>query len=193
MNSLVHCPHCGETDCLEVTNGAEFSGHDEEDYPHSPFAVVCNANKGGCGAMGGFAPTKETAAIKWNQRSAEVVVDRKRLREMFGGKCAYCGKPLSKIFHADHVAPIYREWTDTSRPQHSGKDVEENIFPACPRCNIRKSVLTVEAFRYEISMQVERLRRDSSAFNLAEDFGIIAETGKPVVFWFEKYCESAGV
>ena len=119
-------------------------------------------------------------------------MDRKQLREMFGGKCAYCGKPLCKMFHADHVAPIYRGWTDASRPRHAGKDVEENLFPACPRCNIRKGVFSVEAFRDEVTMQLKRLRRDSSAFNLAEDFGIIEETGKPVVFWFEKYRESAG-
>ena len=120
-------------------------------------------------------------------------MDRKALRELFGGKCAYCGNPLSKTFHADHVAPIYRGWADATKPRHSGKDVEENLFPACPRCNIRKSVLSVEAFRDEIAMQLKRLRRDSSAFNLAEDFGIVQETGKPVVFWFEKYRGSAGV
>lgn len=109
------------------------------------------------------------------------------LREMFDGKCAYCGKPLGKIFHADHVSPVYRGWADASRPKHAGKDVEENLFPVCPRCNIRKATFSVEGFRYEIYMQLKRLRRASSAFNLAEDFGIIVETGKPVVFWFEKY------
>ena len=109
------------------------------------------------------------------------------LREMFGGKCAYCGKPLGNIFHADHVAPIYRGWIGASRPKRAGKDVEENLFPACPRCNIRKATFSVEGFRYEISMQAKRLRRDSAAFHLAVDFGIILETRKPVVFWFEKY------
>ena len=120
-------------------------------------------------------------------------MDRKRLREMFGGKCAYCGKLLGKVFHADHIAPIYRGWIDVSRLRHSGKDVEENLFPACPRCNIRKATFSVEDFREEISMQLKRLQRDSSAFNLAEDFGIVSETRRPVVFWFEKYRESAGV
>lgn len=119
-------------------------------------------------------------------------MDRKQLREMFGGKCAYCGKPLGKVFHADHAVPIYRGWTDASRPSHSGKDVAENLFPACPRCNIRKGVLSVEAFRGEVAMQIKRLWRDSSAFRLAEDFGIIAETGNTVVFWFEK-CRAATV
>jgi hypothetical protein len=114
-------------------------------------------------------------------------MDRIRLRDMFDGKCAYCGKPLGKIFHADHVAPIYRGWANVSRPKHAGIDCSENLFPACPRCNIRKATFSVEGFRYEISMQAKRLRRDSAAFNLAVDFGIISETGKPVEFWFEKY------
>ena len=116
-----------------------------------------------------------------------MIVDRNKLREMFDGKCAYCGKPLGKIFHADHVAPIYRGYIDTSRPKHAGKDCSDNLFPACPRCNIRKATLSVEDFRYEISMQLKRLQRDSAAFNLVEDFEVIVETGKPIIFWYEKY------
>lgn len=114
-------------------------------------------------------------------------MDRKLLREMFGGKCAYCGKPLGRVFHADHVAPIYRGCTDVSRPSHSGNDDEENLFPACPRCNMRKGVLSVDEFRREIGMQLKRLRRDSSAFRLAEDYGLIKETRKHIDFWFELF------
>jgi len=57
--------------CIEVVSGAEFSGLNEDEYyPHSDsFAAVCNVNKGGCGAMGGFAPTEATAEIKWNTRA----------------------------------------------------------------------------------------------------------------------------
>ena len=113
--------------------------------------------------------------------------ERDELRQLFGGKCAYCGKPLGKIFHADHVAPIYRGWEGRIRPERAGEDVKGNLFPSCPRCNNRKNVLTVEGFREEIRLQAERLRRDSPAFRLAEDFGIIEETGNPVVFWFETF------
>lgn len=118
-------------------------------------------------------------------------VDRKHLREMFGGRCAYCGKQLGKIFHEDHVEPIYRGWADASRPKRAGKDVAENLFPACPRCNIRKATFSIEEFRDEISMQVKRLRRDSSAFRIAEDFGVVIETRNSIVFWFEKYRNSS--
>jgi hypothetical protein len=116
-----------------------------------------------------------------------MAIDRDKLRNLFGGKCAYCGKLLDKVFHADHVAPIYRGWPGEIKPQRAGEDIFSNLFPSCPRCNIRKGVFTVEEFREEIMLQSERMRRDSSAFRLAEDFGIIKETGNPVVFWFEKY------
>lgn len=70
VNRYVPCPHCGKVETVEIVSGAEFSGVDEEEYyPHSDaFAAVCNVNKGGCGAMSGFAPTEQTAEIKWNTR-----------------------------------------------------------------------------------------------------------------------------
>lgn len=111
---------------------------------------------------------------------------RDKVRAKFGGKCAYCGKPLGRVFHEDHVAPIYRGWMKDKRPEWAGKDVEENLFPACPRCNLWKKTFTVDQFRAEIAMQVDRLRRDSAAFRLAEDFGVVEQTEKPIVFWFEK-------
>ena len=113
-------------------------------------------------------------------------MNRDQLRDMFGGKCAYCGQPLGRVFHADHVAPLYRGWTRL-RPKHAGDDAEANIVPTCPRCNIRKGVLSLEDFRAEIAMQPVRLSLRSPAFRLAEDFGLIAKTREPVVFWFERY------
>ena len=109
--------------------------------------------------------------------------DRSAIKVMFGGRCAYCGKLLGNKWHADHVAPIYRGWGD--KPAHAGKDNRGNLFPACPRCNLRKSALSLEDFRHEIAAQVYRLRRYSAAFRLAEDFGLIAETGNLVGFFFE--------
>lgn len=40
-------------------------------------------------------------------------------------RCAYCDKPAS---HLDHVHPLSR----------GGEDVEKNILPACPECNLSK-------------------------------------------------------
>ena len=103
--------------------------------------------------------------------------DRLMVYKMFDCKCAYCGEKLKSNFHIDHTDPKYR----------GGKDDKENKFPACPRCNIRKSVFTIEQFRHEISEQVNRLRRNSNQFRLAESFNQIKETNAPVIFWFEKY------
>jgi hypothetical protein len=110
---------------------------------------------------------------------------RDRVRLMFGGKCAYCGVYLEKTFHMDHVEPIYRGWVE--RPSRSGIDVEDNLFPSCPRCNLWKKAFSVEEFRNEISLQIERLRKYSAPFRLAESFGMIKESEVPIVFWFEKY------
>ena len=112
------------------------------------------------------------------------MINRDIIYSMFDGRCAYCGKMLDKHWHVDHVAPIYRGWNN--KPDHAGEDRPDNLFPACPRCNLRKTVLSVEDFRREIVAQVERLRRDSAAFRLAEDFGLVRAMGYPVVFWFEK-------
>ena len=37
--------------------------------------------------------------------------NREKIRMMFGGRCAYCGRELpEKGWHADHVEPVLREW-----------------------------------------------------------------------------------
>ena len=115
--------------------------------------------------------------------------EREELRAMFGGRCAYCGRELGERFHADHVEPIFRGWTEPTRPSRAGTDSVENLFPACKRCNLWKSTLTVEDFRTAISHQVFQLNRDSSNYRMAKDFGQIKETEDPVIFWFEKYRE----
>ena len=117
-------------------------------------------------------------------------IDRVKLRAKFGGRCAYCGKPLEKIFHADHVEPICRTWTEgalASQGRTKGEDSEDNLFPSCPRCNRWKSMMTIEEFRIEIYAQNERVRRYSAEYRLAEDFGLVRATGQNVVFYFEKH------
>jgi hypothetical protein len=102
---------------------------------------------------------------------------REALRMMFGGRCAYCGEVLDDKFHREHVHPRYR----------GGSDSEENIWPACEKCNRFKSTFSIEQFRGELALQLERARRYSINFRMAEKFGLVKETAKPVVFWFEQY------
>ena len=113
---------------------------------------------------------------------------RKRIFDKSGGRCWYCGTDLhGKRWHEDHFTPIYRGHdVDRSKNNFYGEDVEENKVPACAPCNLFKSVFTVEEFRSEISMQVERARKSSVNFRTAERFGMIHVIEKPVVFWFEE-------
>jgi hypothetical protein len=109
--------------------------------------------------------------------------ERESIRKLFGGKCAYCGKPLTNRWHVDHVTPMFRR-----RPGSDERDAAAVKYPACARCNLWKKTFSVEQFRQEIKAQPARLRRDSAAFRLAEDFlGVTDEHSRPVVFWFERY------
>lgn len=72
------------------------------------------------------------------------------------------------------------------KPEIVGEDEIENMFPSCPRCNLWKKTFDIETFRQEIGKQVERLRRDSSQFRMAEDYGLISENSSEVEFYFEQ-------
>lgn len=63
----------------------------------------------------------------------------------------------------------------------------ENLFPASAPCNLLKTSYSLEMFRKQVSLQVERGRKSSMNFRTAERFGLIEAVEKPVVFWFEKY------
>lgn len=67
-----------------------------------------------------------------------------------------------------------------------------NLFPACAPCNLLKTTYSLEMFRKQISLQVERARKSSMNFRTAERFGQISIVEKPIVFWFEQYSEKNG-
>jgi len=130
---------------------------------------------------------------------------RNRVWDKSGGYCWYCGNKLpEKGWHADHCNAVYRTpsrkshdsaWgevpesikklLDNGGMQKPQNDTIENIVPACAPCNLFKSVFSVEEFRAEISLQVERARRQSVNFRTAERFGLIEAKNIDVVFWFE--------
>lgn len=112
---------------------------------------------------------------------------RDEVKKKFGGRCAYCGV-LAGSLQIDHIVPIYRDRYVGYLAKHAVKALEtiDTLNPSCRRCNIYKSVLSLEDFRIEVSRQVERARRYSLNFRMAEDFGLIKETGDPVVFFFER-------
>lgn len=102
--------------------------------------------------------------------------NREMIKAKYGGRCAYCGIELGERWHKDHI----------ESKQGGGSDEVDNYNPACPRCNNWKGGMTVEEFRGEIAAQTYRIERDNANWRLAHDFGLVAATGKPVVFYFEE-------
>jgi hypothetical protein len=83
-----------------------------------------------------------------------------------------------------HGYRVLKQTGVLERPQNENLD---NLFPACAPCNLLKSVYSLEGFRKEIGMQVERARKYSVNFRTAERFGMVQVVPVPVVFFFERY------
>jgi 5-methylcytosine-specific restriction endonuclease McrA len=100
---------------------------------------------------------------------------RRRVLSRFDGLCGYCGaKPKSLC--VDHIHP-YASTRDNR---------EENLMPACRQCNNFKGIFTVEQFRRELELQVERGLKHSVNFRMALKYCQILDVSCPVVFYFEK-------
>ena len=126
----------------------------------------------------------------------------------FGGRCAYCGCELTGKWHADHVEPVRRDWeyvkdedgnyvtkNGITQTRATGKlyepqnDTEQNLFPACVRCNILKSCANLEGFRSMLvyfAHSIPTIQTYSHVHHLMR-FGKLTIDTTPVVFWFEKY------
>jgi 5-methylcytosine-specific restriction endonuclease McrA len=128
---------------------------------------------------------------EWRNTKAQ----RAALREMFNGRCAYCGGELDKM-HADHVEPCVRVTRDPwGRPLPVSecymvkpeRNTVGNMMPACAACNLHKGGYALEGWRNIIQRSAAICRRDTSTFKVGERFGIIVVHEKPVEFFFEKH------
>ena len=106
---------------------------------------------------------------------------RDEVKSRFGGRCGYCGQETERLC-VDHVIPIF------SSHRHADKNLNDpsNLMPACFSCNNYKTSHDLESFRQELSIQVKRAREHSLNFRLAERFGLIEVTEKPIRFFFER-------
>lgn len=118
-------------------------------------------------------------------------INRRMVYQKYEGHCAYCGKDIEfNQMQVDHIVPLSRGFTDEEIERYGkerGTDDIDNLNPACARCNRWKSNLTLEQFRKEIDLQVKRLRRDSAAFRMAEDFKLIKDGRIGPIFYFQAY------
>lgn len=119
---------------------------------------------------------------------------RAALRQKFSGRCAYCGQELGPRWHADHFEPVQRrsKWdrekgqlVATGECGAAEHDNLENLMPACPACNIDKSVLSLEEWRGKLQRATGVLSRNSPTYRHAVRFGLVQETNAKVMFYFE--------
>ena len=126
-------------------------------------------------------------------------VQREALKQMFNGRCAYCGCHLGERWHADHVESVRRinKWVSTGHghgkfvftgqynsPENNRHD---NLMPACIACNINKADSSLESWRNILARRIEVLNKNSSAYQFAKRYGLVKETGAPVIFYFETF------
>lgn len=112
---------------------------------------------------------------------------RESLRLKFDGKCAYCGQDLGSRWHADHFKAIFRDRSKHATRPHwrPENDVLENMMPSCAPCNISKATLPIEDWRKWLALHLKSLNERVSIYRLVKAHGLVVETGKPIVFYFE--------
>lgn len=123
--------------------------------------------------------------------------ERAAVKAKFGGRCAYCGEPLPERWHVDHLEPVMRDIIHvpgrgfvSGEMQRPERHVASNLMPACPPCNIDKHSMSLEAWRTKLARTCEVLRRHNPTYRHGVRFGLIAETGAQVTFYFERLQEA---
>ena len=120
--------------------------------------------------------------------------ERQFIYDKYNGHCAYCGCKLQKGWHVDELLPVQRNMKyskDKSKYVHDGTCTHperlniDNQMPSCPSCNINKHSLELEDFRNLISGFMKHLNEVSTQYKIAKRYGLVQETIKPVVFYFE--------
>ena len=116
----------------------------------------------------------------------------------FDGHCAYCGEEIQyKNMQVDHIIPqlsfvqtIHNKFRIPWFLTHLTEldcDHIDNLFPACRVCNKWKTSFNLDLFRSEIAEQIRRLNDYSSNYRMAKRYGLINETKKEIVFYFETH------
>ena len=106
----------------------------------------------------------------------------KKMREnahgRFEGHCAYCGKQIKYgEMEMDFLLPV----------KYGGKIEIENLLPSCRVCNRYRKNRKLEQFRSSLELIPKILTRDSGAYRIAKQYGMIKDVPKPSVqFWFEE-------
>ena len=119
---------------------------------------------------------------------------RAALKEKFGSRCAYCGCELGERWHADHFESVQRNWGEWAKDVPMLKpenDRLDNLMPSCAPCNLSKHSMKLEQWRSWLAGHVNSLNQYHPIYRLAKAYGLVVETGQPIVFYFERAAISA--
>ncbi len=110
---------------------------------------------------------------------------REKVYNRFGGCCAYCGKAIAyKEMQVDHYYPQCKaRWY--ARRFKIDVHAEDNLMPACRRCNHYKRAATPNQFRQLMQTLHERLEA-IYILKVAVDFGMATVKPFDGLFYFEK-------
>jgi 5-methylcytosine-specific restriction endonuclease McrA len=115
--------------------------------------------------------------------------ERQFIFDKYKGKCAYCGVNLTKGWHADHIKPVVRDLKQTGTCKNPQNETLENYNPSCPSCNTQKNSFTLEQFRQNIKNFIDSLNKYNTQYKFAKRYSLLEETGKEVLFYFERVCK----
>ena len=111
----------------------------------------------------------------------------------FGGRCAYCGKEISKkSMVIDHLVSkqraeaLYGSVDAYERALGVGINDRDNLMPCCRLCKHFKGTMGLEAFRSRIEGIPERLGKESALYKVGIDFGFFSASPWNVEFYYEK-------
>lgn len=126
-------------------------------------------------------------------------VDRKKIYNKFGGRCAYCGHKITlQEMQVDHIIPR-RHFEMNGKSMALANEIN-NLNPACPICNHYKNATPLEEFRNwllgELHIRLKKLpkrtklertiRRKEYLSRVCERYEISEEKPFDRVFYFEK-------
>ena len=116
-------------------------------------------------------------------------IGRQKVYDKYNGHCAYCGCKIKfKEMQVDHLV-AQRKYSLGIAHKHTDKLMNEfdNLMPSCRYCNKWKNDFDIEFFRLEISRQLKRLNEYNANYRFAKRYGLIEETPKQIIFYFETY------
>lgn len=116
------------------------------------------------------------------RRKALARARRCAVYEKYGGRCAYCGAPITyQEMQVDHIVPV----------ANGGTNELTNLNPSCPTCNAFKADKSIKSFRRRLKSLTRRMREEmpfAGRLNIAFRFGLLVEdkTKYPIRFYFEE-------